>query len=327
MKRRDFVLSVPASLAAAALLPFQASAQSNYPNRPIKLIVPFAAGGVVDVIGRLWADKMKPLLGTVVVENRGGASGSIGAAEVARSTPDGYTLLLGNTSTQVLNPAIMARPPYDPAKDFISISIIANSAISIGVNPSVPARNLTELIAYIKANPGKVTYGTAGAGTFTHLAGEMFKQSAGTPDLTHIPYRGGGPVIADVVSGHIPMMLINITKHVTELHKTGKIRLIAVFTPKRLSILPDIEAAAETHPSVLAALFVGVFAPAAIPKAVIDRIAQANHTAVVSDDFKSALLTSGFEPIVDTPEQAQRFVAAEHARIIPLVKSLDFKLK
>ena len=327
MKRCGIVLCALSALAATALLPAGAAAQSDYPNRTIKLIVPFAAGGVVDVIGRLWADKVKPQLGTVVVENKGGASGSIGATEVARATPDGYTLLLGNTSTQVLNPAIMARPPYDPAKDFVAVSIVANSAISIGINPSVPAKNLTELIAYIKANPGKMTYGTAGAGTFTHLAGEMFKQMAGTPGVTHIPYRGGGPVIADVVSGHVSMMAINITNHVIELHKTGKIRIVAVFTPKRLSVLPDVPAAVETLPGLVAALFVGVFAPAATPKAVIDRVAQAHHAAITSEDFKSKLIKSGFEPIVDTPDEAQRFVATERARIVPLAQSLGFKLK
>ena len=327
MKRCGIVLCALSALAATVLLPAGALAQSDYPNRTIKLIVPFAAGGVVDVIGRLWADKVKPQLGTVVVENKGGASGSIGATEVARATPDGYTLLLGNTSTQVLNPAIMARPPYDPAKDFVAVSIVANSAISIGINPSVPAKNLTELIAYIKANPGKMTYGTAGAGTFTHLAGEMFKQMAGTPGVTHIPYRGGGPVIADVVSGHVSMMAINITNHVIELHKTGKIRIVAVFTPKRLSVLPDVPAAVETLPGLVAALFVGVFAPAATPKAVIDRVAQAHHAAITSEDFKSKLIKSGFEPIVDTPDEAQRFVATERARIVPLAQSLGFKLK
>jgi tripartite-type tricarboxylate transporter receptor subunit TctC len=327
VKRRGIVLCALSALAATALLPAGASAQSDYPNRTIKLIVPFAAGGVVDVIGRLWADKVKPLLGTVVVENQGGASGSIGATEVARAAPDGYTLLLGNTSTQVLNPAIMARPPYDPAKDFVAVGIVANSAIAIGVHPSLPAKNLTELIAYIKINPGKTSYGTAGAGTFTHLAGEMFKQMAGTPDVTHIPYRGGGPVTADVVSGHIPMMAINITSQVIELHKTGKIRLVAVFTPKRLAILPEVPAAAETLPGLVAALFIGVFAPAATPNAVIDRIAQAHRTAVTSDDFTSKLAKSGFEPIVDTPDEALRFITAERVRIIPLARSLGFKLE
>ena len=326
MNRREMVGLTLSSL-ASAVMPISARAESQYPDRPIRLIVPFAAGGVVDVVGRLWADKVKPHLGTVVVENRGGASGTIGAAEVARSQPDGYTLLLGNTSTQALNPVIMAHAPYNPAKDFTSIAILANSAIAIGVNPSVPAKNLTELVAYLKANSGKVSYGSAGTGTYTNLAGEMFKQVAGTADLTHIPYKGGGPVISDVISGHIPMMMINITRQILALHKSGKIRIVAVFTPKRLAVLPDVQAAAETYPSLVAMLFTGVFAPAATPKPIIDKIAQESRAAIASEEFKQKLASAGFEPVLDTPEEAQRFVAAEHARIVKLVPSLGFKLK
>lgn len=314
-------------LTTFAVLPlsFSSFAQPDFPNRSIRMIVPFAAGGIVDAIGRLWSDKIKPALGTVVIENVGGASGSIGATEVARATPDGYTLLLGNTSTQVLNPAMMARPPYDPAKDFVAISIIGTSAIAVGVHPSVPARDLAQLVAYAKSNPAKMTYGTAGAGTFTNLAGEMFKQKAGLNDLTHIPYRGGGPVIADIISGNIPMTMINITDNVIELHKTGKIRLLAVLTPKRLDALPDVPAAVETFPDLLAALFVGVFAPATTSKPVIDRIAQANQRVISNDEFRKRLYASGFEPILDTPHEAERFVQAERDRILPLVKAVGFK--
>jgi len=325
LHRRRFLQKAVGALALSAV-PRIARAQS-YPDRPIRLIVPFAAGGVSDEIGRLWAAGVNPLLGTVVVENQGGASGAIGGAAVARAAPDGYTLLLGNTSTQVLNPAIMPRAPYDPARDFAAVGIVANAAISIGIHPSVPARSLTELVAHIKANPGKMTYGSAGAGTFNNLAGEMFKQAAGTPDVTHIPYRGGGPLIVDVVSGHIPMMIVDITGQVMELHDAGRIRLLAVFAAQRLMVLPDVAAAAETLPGLIASLFFGVFAPAATPGAVIDRLAKASHDALANDAFKGKLIASGFEPVVDTPAQAQRFVEAERARIIPLVKSLGFKLQ
>ncbi len=190
MNRRDLLVLSSSTLAATTLASIGASAQTKFPDHPIRLIVPFAPGGVVDVIGRLWADKMQTLLGTVVVENRGGASGTIGTAVVARAPPDGYTLLLGNTGVQVLIPAIMRSVPYDPEKDFATIGIIANSAISICVNPSVPAKNLPELVAYIKARPGKVFYGTAGTGTYANLAAEMFKQRTETPDVTGVPYKG-----------------------------------------------------------------------------------------------------------------------------------------
>jgi len=327
LNRRGLLILASSALTTKALTPVSALTQSKYPDRPIRLIVPFAAGGVVDVVARLWVDKMTPLLGTIVIENRGGASGTIGAVEVARSQPDGYTILLGNTSTQVLNPAIMQNSSYDAVKDFAAIGIVANSAISIGVHPSLPVKNLNELIAYIKAHPGKISYGSAGAGTFTNLAGEMFKQLAEIPDLIHIPYKGGGPVITDVVSGHIPMMMINITNNVLELHNTGKIRIIAVFNPKRLGVLPDVQAAAETLPTLIAALFIGVFVPAATPKTIIQQIAQASRTAIAGEDFKQKLVAAGFEPVLDTPEEAQRYLEAEHTRIVPLVKSLGFKLQ
>ncbi len=326
MNRREVILCTVSALATAGLAS-AASAQTDYPNRPIKLIVPFAAGGIVDVTARLWAEKVRSLLGTVVIENQGGASGSIGASEVARAVPDGYTLLLGNTSTQILNPSLMPRPPYDPAKDFITISIIGKSPVAIAINPSLPVKTLAELVAYIKSNPGKLTYGSPGAGTFTNLAGEMFKQQAGVSDVTHIPYRGGGQSIADVISGHIPMIVVTITDYVVELHKTGKLRLIAIMAPERMKILPDVPAAMETYPNLIAALFVGVFAPAATPKAIVDRIAQANRAAISSDDFKSKLISGGFEPVLDTPDEAQRYLQAESGRIVPLVKSLGFKLQ
>src|SRR5262245_14692504 len=171
MNRRDLLASSVASLAAMALAPLTARA---YPDRPIKLVVPFSPGGATDVAGRLWAQMMKPVLGTVVTENGGG--GVIGATEVARAQPDGHTFLFGNTSTQVLIPAIMAHPPYDPLKDFVGIYILCNSPTSIVAHESVPARTLQELIAYAKANPGKLSYGSAGTGTLTNLAGELFKQ-------------------------------------------------------------------------------------------------------------------------------------------------------
>jgi tripartite-type tricarboxylate transporter receptor subunit TctC len=326
MNRREIILGAMSVLAATGLAS-AAQAQADYPNRPIRLMVPFAPGGVTDVTARIWAEKVRPSLGTVVIENQGGASGSIGASEVVRAAPDGYTLLLGNTSTQILNPGLMPRPPYDPIKDFTTISVIAKSPIAIGINPALPVKNLPELVNYIKANPGKMTYGSPGAGTFTNLAGEMFKQQTGVTDLTHIPYRGGGQSIADVVSGHIPMVMITITDHVIELHKTGKIRLVAVMTPERMTILPDVPATAETHPNLIASLFLGVFAPAATPRPIIDRIAQANKAAMASVDFKQKLTSSGFEPVQDTPEEAQRYIQTEQVRIVSSIKSLGFKLQ
>ncbi len=200
--RRQF-LKYGVAAASAAALPGPAFA---YPDRPIRLIVPFSPGGATDVAARLWADKMKPTLGTVVIENKGGGGGVIGATEVARSQPDGYTFVFGNTSTQVLIPAIMPKPPYDAVKDFAGVYIMCLSPTCIVVHESVPARTLMEFIAYAKANPTKLSYGTAGAGTMTNLSGELFKHLIGTPEITHIPYKGSAPGVTDLAAGHIPMM-------------------------------------------------------------------------------------------------------------------------
>jgi len=323
MKRRDLLALGLASFSAHALAPFLAFAQAAYPDRPIKLIVPFAPGGVVDVVGRLWAEKVKAHLGAVFVENQGGAGGMIGAQEVARAAPDGYTLLLGNTSTQVLIPVSMAKPPYNTLKDFAPISIIAISSISIAVNPSVPAKNLKELIDYGKANPGKLSYGSAGAGTLINLAGEMFKQLTGLDDIVHVPYKGAGPAIADAVSGHIPIVMPNVTGQVLELHRAGKIRILAVAAPARLKGAPDIPTAIEAGlPNMVAQLFTGVFAPAATPKPIVDKIAQATKTAMSDNEFQTKLINAGFEPATDTdPDKARKFISDELQRWPPVLQA------
>lgn len=218
MNRRDVLAGGLATLSTAMAAPRALA----YPDRAIRLVVPFSPGGATDVVGRLWAEKMKPLLGTVVTENRGGGGGVTGATEVARAQPDGHTFLFGNTSTQVLIPAIMHNPPYDPLKDFVGIYILCNAPTSIVVHESVPARNLQELIAYARANPGKLSYGSAGAGTLTNLAGELFKQLIGAPDIVHIPYKGSAPGVADLASGHIPMMTPNVGGPLLDFHRAGK---------------------------------------------------------------------------------------------------------
>ncbi len=319
-----------ARLAAAAILSASCAAtfaQAPYPTRPIRLIVPFAPGGVVDAVGRIWAEKVGPGLGTIVVDNRGGAGGVIGAAEVARSEADGYTLLLGNSSTQILTPAVMSKPPYNAIRDFIAVDMIATSATSIVVHPSLPARDLKQLVAYAKANPGKLSYGSAGAGTLTNLAGEMFKQLGGGLDIVHIPYKGAGPGITDLMGGFIPIMTPNITAQVLNLHQAGKVRIVAVNAPQRLKAAPDIPAAVESMPNMVVELFNGVFAPARTPKHVVDRVSQATRNALADPAFQKLLSQSGFEPVhASGPEQAQRHLEREHERFMPLIQKLGFKL-
>ena len=326
MKRRQLLTAGLASLCAAALAPFRASA---YPERTIRLVVPFSPGGATDVVGRLWAEKMKPLLGTVVTENRGGGGGVTGAAEVARAAPDGHTFLFGNTSTQVLIPAIMNNPPYDPLKDFAGVYVLCNAPASIVIHESVPARNLAELIAYAKAHPGKLSYGSAGAGTLTNLAGELFKQLIGASDIVHIPYKGSAPGIADLASGHIPMMTPNVGGPLLELHRIGKVRVLAVTAAARIKAAPDIPTAIEAGlPGMIAGNLNGLFAPAGVSSAIIDRIADATRRIMADADIQDILVKSGFEPILDSgPDATRKLIMDEAARWIPIMKTSGFKLE
>jgi len=328
VKRRELLALGLASLLAAVARPLRAFAQAKYPDRPIKLIVPFAAGGVVDLIARLWSEQMKNLLGTVVIENQGGGGGTLGAGEVARAAPDGYTLLLGNTSTLVINPIVMQKVPYDPVKDFAAVTVVAISATCVVVHESVPVKTLAEFVAYAKKNAAKLSYGSAGAGTLTNLAGEMFKQQTGTPEIVHVPYKGAGPGIADLVSGHIPFMTPNVTGQLLDLHRTGKVRILAVLAPTRLKGAPEIPTAVEQGmPGLVAQLFNAIFVPAATPKPVVDQIAQATTKALADAEFQQALIKAGFEPVLDSsPTKAKAFVDAEHERLIPIIKAAGLKV-
>ena len=321
---RRIALALGLALAAASA-PWPLAAHSQqFPTRPIRVVVPFPPSGVMDIVGRMWVQRVSPLIGTMVVENRPGAGGIIGAGEVVRAQPDGHTLLIGNTSTQVLNPAVMKSPPYDPARDFVSVDIIAVSTTAIIAHPSMPARNLKELIAYAKANPGKLSYGSAGAGTLTHLAGERFNQRTGLKIL-HVPYKGVGLAATDLVGGYIPLLMANVTGHFLGLRDAGKIRIIAVNGSERLKALADVPTSNETIKDMVAQLFVGVFAPAGTPRAVVNQVSQATRKALADPAFQKLLLDSGVEPVLDSsPEKAQRFVDQEHERLVPLAKASGF---
>jgi tripartite-type tricarboxylate transporter receptor subunit TctC len=321
MNRRQFLIS------ASAALTLPASALA-FPDRPIKLIVPFSPGGATDVVGRLWAERMKPKFGTVVTENKGGGGGVIGATEVARSTPNGETLLFGNTSTQVIIPAIADRPPYDPVKDFQAVYMMAISPTCIVVHESVPAKTLKEFIAYARANPTKLSFGTAGAGTMTHLSGELFKQLIGAPEITHVPYKGSAPGVADLASGHIPMMTPNVGGPLLQFHAQGKVRILAIAATKRLKAAPDVPTAEEAGlPGMIAANFNGLFAPAGVPKDVVKMLADETTKVMADPQVQDLMVKSGFEPVTDSgPEAAQKEVADESARWTPIIKKLGFKI-
>ena len=327
MNRRETLARGLALLSAAALAPLPALAQSKYPSRPIKLIVPFPPGGVVDPIARQWAERAKPYLGTVVVENMGGGGGTIGTGEGARAEPDGYTAVLGLTGTVVLNPLILPSVPYDPTKDFTLLSILAISSNGIIVNPTVPARTLQEFIAYAKANQRTMSYGSAGAGTITNLAGELFKRLIGAPDIVHVPYKGAGPCVADLVSGHIAMATVAITGQLLELHRAGKVRILAVTSAHRLKGAPEIPTTVEQGlGDMIADVFTTIMVPAKTPKAIVDQLADVSATVMADPDMQRALTAQGLEPVLDsTPDKAQAYMQHEIERWAPLIKSLGMK--
>jgi tripartite-type tricarboxylate transporter receptor subunit TctC len=324
---RRTVLYMVASGAALPAVSRTAVAQ-KYPTRPIRLVVPFAPGGAFDAIGRPWADKIKPLLGTVVVENMGGGGSSLGASAVARAPADGYTILLGGTQTHVNETLLKSRPLYDPVKDLAPIAGAAVYFLGIAVHPEVPVQSLKDLAAYAKANPGKLSYGHAGVGTIQHLTGELFKSVAGTPDIVQVPYRGTGPAIADLVAGQIPMGIVGVTGQVLELHRAGKMRVLAVTSPKRLTAAPELPTAGELgFPGMTVTGSIGLLAPAGTPMEIIEQIAQATRMTVAEPAYKQMLIDAGMEAPPDSnSETFRQSLAADVALWAPVVKSLGLKL-
>ena len=325
--RRDVLAGGIAALSACALAPHAAFGQAKFPERPIRLMVPFSAGGVNDIVGRQWADRMKNVLGTVYVENMGGAGGTLGVMEVKRAEPDGHAILFGSGSTMMMNELTTSNLPYDTNKDFVPIAIFCVSTTSIAVNASLPVKNVKELVDYYKANTNKLSYGSAGTGTMSHLSGELFKLKTGLKDVVHIPYKGAGPGIADLVSGHIPMMSPNISGQVLNFHSTGKIRILAMNSKERLKAAPDIPTAIEQGvPDMIGQLFLGVYARAGTPSAILNQIADATRKIMADEAFEKTLLAAGFEPVhYFGAEQGRRYMAEENARWKPVVDAIGLK--
>src|SRR5215467_6536376 len=216
-----------------------------YPTRPIRLVVPFPPGGAFDTLARPWVEQVKPLLGTMIVENIGGGGSSLGAAAVARARPDGYTILLGGTLPHINEALFKSRPLYDPIRDLDPIAGLAVVASALAVHPSVPAQNLKEFVAYAKTNVRKLSYGHVGVGSVTQLTGEMLKLLAGLPELVQVPYRGAGPAIADLISGQVAMAVVAVTSQSLEFHRSGKLRILAVTSPERLIAAPRLPTVAD----------------------------------------------------------------------------------
>lgn len=306
---------------------FDFAGADDYPTRPITLIVPFPPGGSTTVMARNVADKMSAALGQpVVVENRGGAGGTIGTRSVAKAAPDGYTILLSYTATMAIAPSMNVNAGYDPRKDFVPIGMIGFAPNVLVVHPSLPARSVAELIAYAKAAPAPVQYGSPGVGTVNHLAGEYLASETGVK-LQHVPYKGNGPAMGDLLGGHIPMMFVPIPVALGNV-KAGTLRGLAITTAKRSGLLPDLPTLAESGvPGFDVALRYGLMAPTGTPPAIIARLNRELNAALATEDVKQRLATEGAEALPGTPEAYAADVDADEKRWSGLVKKLGIKVE
>lgn len=324
--RRD-LLRLGLGAAALSLVAGGARA-AGYPDHPVRLVLPFPPGGVFDIVGRPWADKVKTNLGAVFVDNQPGAGGSIAAQLVAHAAPDGYTIFLGGSSIHLAEMVLRAHPLLDPMKELQPAAMVAITCFAVTVHPSVPVQNLKELIAYVKANPGKLSYGSSGAGTLNHLSGELLKSLEGITDLPHVPYRGAGPALADVIGGQIPIIIPAMSSQVLEFHKAGKLRLLAITNPDRLPIAPDIPTAAESGvPGLVTQQVLGIFTPAGVPAPIIAQVAGANAAAMADKTYTQSLVDAAVIPIPDwTVDRFNQFMKTDVARWTPLVKEIGVRL-
>ena len=290
----------------------------NYPARAIRLIVPFPPGGSNDIVGRMVGQQLgERLAQSVVIDNRGGAGGTIGTDMAAKAAPDGYTLLLISVA-HAFNPAMYKKLPYDPEKAFAPIGMVAAGPVALTVHPSVPAQSVKELIALVKANPGKMNYATAGIGSFQHLASELFKLQAGL-DMVHIPYKGGGPAMMDTIAGQAQINMASLIQVIPHA-KSGKLRLLATSGTKRSALFPDVPTVAETVPGYDATNWWGLVAPAATPQAILARLNSELEIVLKSDETRKRVENEGAEVVRMTPAEFGRFMAEETQKWAKVVK-------
>ena len=312
----------------AALLGANAvQAQDKYPDRPIRLIVPFPPGGQADNVSRQLSAKIAPIFGQqLIIDNRSGAAGTIGSGEAARAKPDGYTLVLVTTSTHAINPTAMANISYDAVKDFAPITVIGTGPIAISVHPSVPARNLKQLVADVKAHPGQYSYGSSGVGSINHLAGELFKMRAGELNILHVPYKGSGASIQELIGGQIPVVCSTLSAALPH-HRSGRVRTLAVMKEERSAGAPDMPTTAEAGVSgAIAYTYNILLAPAGTPSSVVEYLSRTMTTVMADHAFLDALVKLGVDPITDSnPDKAAAMIKAELAKWAPLIQSLGLR--
>jgi tripartite-type tricarboxylate transporter receptor subunit TctC len=317
--RRQAVRGFGGGLAMLAVRP--ALAEGAYPGHLIKLIVPYPPGGTTDLLGRLIADQIKSgLNATVIVENKPGAGTTLGADLVARSEPDGYTILLATSTTLAINKTLYKKLPYDPVKDFAAISLVAAVPFALIINPGIPAKTLKEFIAYAKGNPG-LAFGSAGNGSPQHLGAEMLKSSAGI-DIRHVPYRGSVPAMLDVIANHIPFMIVDLQPALQQI-KEGKVRVLGVTTPKRVAIAPDIPTIAESGlPGYELVAWQGVVAPAGTPRPIVDALAAQVAKMLADPATSERFATLAIEPLPgSTPDSFATYIKTEVDRWARIVKN------
>lgn len=320
ISRRNLMKAGMAATLGLPLLP--AFAQAALPKGPITLVVPFAAGGATDVVSRLVAQKLSERIArTIVVENVGGGGGAIGATKVARAAPDGNMLLMGTVATHAINPLSMTPAPYDAQRNFTPVSLIATVPNVLLVGPSVKAQNLRELMALLKAQPGKFSYGSSGVGTPPHLSGELFKSMAGV-DMGHVPYKGGGPAMSDLVGGHIPI-LFDVLSGAASHIRAGSVRALAVTTGKRSASFPEIPTMAEAGvPDYETYTWNAVFGPAGLPRPMVDQLSRELQAVVAQPEVQARLKELSATPVGSTPEVLATLVKSELDKWGPVIKSI-----
>jgi len=323
-RRRLLAASLASTLAVCSL--GTAHAQAGYPNKPIRLVVPFVTGGVTDASARIVAEKLGQELGqAVVVDNKPGAAGNIGTQAVAVAEPDGYTLLLAYDGTLVINPSVYAKVPFDTVKDFASVGKIGDALLLVAVNPKVPVTNLVEMQAYAKTQAGGISYGSAGTGSTTHLAGELLHQRTGVA-LTHVPYKGGGQALTDVVGGTLPMTFASLAGAAAFV-KGGQVRAIAVTSRQRAPSMPDVPTMMELGVKDYdISSWVGLMAPARTPKPVIEKLNTALNKVLNAPDMKERLSALGVVTTPGTPDAFASEIVRDLAKNKAVVKTADIKL-
>jgi tripartite-type tricarboxylate transporter receptor subunit TctC len=312
----------PLLLGAVLLVGAPAVSAQGYPNKPIRMVVTFPSGGAPDTLARIFSSKAQ-LGQPVVVDNKPGAGGNIGAEFVAKAPPDGYSLVMGTVGTHAINGALYSKMPYDMVKDFVPVAHVASAPNLLVVNNDLPVKSVAELITYMKANPNKLSFGSPGIGTSIHVSGELFKSMTGT-SMTHVPYKGRQFAIPDLVSGQIQVMFDNMPSALP-MAKEGKIRALAQTTAKRSAAAPDVPTVAETVPGFEATTWFAVFAPAGTPADVVARINTEMQRVFALPDVQDKLRTLGLEPWISTPEELARFQGAEIVKWAKVVKDSGAK--